>query len=112
LKVRHPGLKVIAFPRGAGVRYQGFAEAAGVDCVALDQSVDPDWAATHVQNGGCVQGNLDPALLVTGGQPLIDAARHIVEAFSQGPHVFNLGHGITPDADPANVALLVDTIRG
>ena len=111
LKVRHPGLKIIAFPREAGPRYQRFAEAAGVDCVALDSSVDPDWAATHVQNSGCVQGNLDPALLVTGGQPLIDAVHRIVEAFSQGPHIFNLGHGITPDADPANVELLLETLR-
>jgi uroporphyrinogen decarboxylase len=83
-----------------------------VDCVALDQSVDPVWAAAHVQTGACVQGNLDPALMVTGGQPLIEAVERIRAAFRRGPHIFNLGHGITPDADPANVELMLKTLRG
>ncbi|WP_313136831.1 uroporphyrinogen decarboxylase [Paracoccus jeotgali] len=111
LKERHPGIPVIAFPREAGPRYEGFARATGADCVALDQSVDPAWAAAHVQRDGCVQGNLDPRHMVTGGQALIDQTRRVVEAFRGGPHIFNLGHGITPDADPDNVALMVETIR-
>jgi uroporphyrinogen decarboxylase len=112
LKRLHPGLPVIAFPREAGPKAEGFARATGADCVALDTAVDPDWAAAHVQKDGCVQGNLDPALMVTGGQPLIDATRRIRDAFSGGPHIFNLGHGITPDADPENVTLLIETLRG
>jgi uroporphyrinogen decarboxylase len=59
-----------------------------------------------------VQGNLDPLLLVVGGRALADAARRTVEAFAGGPHIFNLGHGITPDADPANVEALLKAIRG
>ena len=111
LKRRHPGLPVIAFPREAGDKYTGFAKATGADCVALDNSVSPEWAATNVQCDGCVQGNLSPTHMVTGGQALIDETRHIVEAFSKGPHIFNLGHGITPDADPENVQLMIDTVR-
>ncbi|PPB80503.1 uroporphyrinogen decarboxylase [Albidovulum inexpectatum] len=111
LKQRHPGLPIIAFPRGAGDRYVGFARATGADCVALDQSVDADWAARHVQRDGCVQGNLDPSLLVTGGERLVEETRRIVRAFSGGPHIFNLGHGITPDADPENVRLMIETVR-
>jgi len=49
--------------------------------------------------------------MVTGGQDLIDETRRIVKAFSNGPHIFNLGHGITPDADPENVQLMIDTVR-
>jgi uroporphyrinogen decarboxylase len=60
LKARHPGLPVIAFPREAGQGYIGFARATGADCVALDNSVTPEWAAEHVQKDGCVQGNLAP----------------------------------------------------
>ncbi|MFZ5708369.1 MAG: uroporphyrinogen decarboxylase [Pseudomonadota bacterium] len=112
LKRRHPGLPVIAFPRGAGERYIGFARATGADCVAIDTSVAAAWAAANVQKDGCVQGNLDPALMVAGGQALVDEARRIVAAFSGGPHIFNLGHGITPEADPANVDLLLTAIRG
>jgi uroporphyrinogen decarboxylase len=111
VKERHPGLPIIAFPREAKDRYEGFARATGADCVALDNSVDATWAAAHVQVDGCVQGNLAPHHLVTGGQPLVDATRKIVRAFSGGPHIFNLGHGITPDADPDNVRLMIETVR-
>lgn len=112
LKERHPGIPVIAFPREAGDRYIGFAKATGADCVALDNSVSAQWGATHVQVDGCVQGNLASRHMVTGGQALIDETREIVQAFSGGPHIFNLGHGITPDADPDNVQLMIDTVRG
>ncbi|MGB3250839.1 MAG: uroporphyrinogen decarboxylase [Tabrizicola sp.] len=112
LKQRHPGLPIIAFPREAGPGYIGFARATGADCVAIDNSVSPEWAAENVQKDGCVQGNLAPEHMVTGGQALIAATRHVVKAFSGGPHIFNLGHGITPDANPDNVKLMIDTVRG
>lgn len=111
LKARYPNIPIIGFPREAGERYVGFGKATGVDCVALDNSVDAAWAAAHVQVDGCVQGNLASSHMVTGGQPLVDETRRIVKAFSKGPHIFNLGHGITPDADPANVQLMIDTVR-
>jgi len=111
LKARHPGLPVIAFPREAGEGYIGFAKATGADCVALDNSVSPEWAAANVQVDGCVQGNMDPRHMVTGGDELIEATRRVVRAFENGPHIFNLGHGITPDADPENVSLMMETIR-
>lgn len=112
LKERHPGLPIIAFPREAGPRYAGFAKAVGADCVALDQAIDTTWAAANVQKDGCVQGNLDPKLLVEGGQRLVDETKRVVAAFSQGPHIFNLGHGITPDADPENVHRMIEAVRG
>ncbi|MFS4581036.1 uroporphyrinogen decarboxylase [Phaeobacter sp. C3_T13_0] len=112
LKQRHPNIPVIGFPREAGEKYIGFANTTGVDCVALDNSVDPEWAAANVQVDGCVQGNLASRHMVSGGQDLIDDTRRIVKAFGNGPHVFNLGHGITPDADPDNVQLMIDTVRG
>lgn len=112
IKARHPGIPVIAFPREAGPRYAGFARATGADCVALDNSVSADWAAAEVQKDGCVQGNLDPRLLVTGGAALETETRRIVQAFSKGPHIFNLGHGITPEADPENVTRMLAAIRG
>ena len=79
--------------------------------MALDNSLSPDWAAKHVQVDGCVQGNLASSHMVPGGQALIDETRAVVKAFSSGPHIFNLGHGITPDADPENVALMIETVR-
>ena len=111
LKQRHPQVPVIAFPREAGDNYIGFAKATGADCVAIDNSVTPEWAASHVQVDGCVQGNLKSSHMVTGGQELIDDTRRIVKALGKGPHIFNLGHGITPDADPENVKLMIETVR-
>ncbi|HBT00369.1 MAG TPA: uroporphyrinogen decarboxylase, partial [Citreicella sp.] len=109
---RFPGLPVIVFPRQAGAQYVGFHQATGADCVAVDDSVTPDWAAEHVQVSGCVQGNLASSHMVTGGEALVRETRRVVEAFRNGPHIFNLGHGITPDADPENVQLMIDTVRG
>ena len=112
LKMRYPDVPIIAFPREAGNNYIGFAKATGADCVAVDNSVSPEWVAEHVQIHGCVQGNLKSSHMVSGGQALIDETRHVVAALSKGPHIFNLGHGITPDADPENVQIMIDTVRG
>ncbi len=111
LKKRHPGLPIIAFPRGAGERYVDMHAKIGADCMAIDNGVSADFAATSVQPGGCVQGNMRPDLLVTGGQELIDEAQAITRAFAKGPYIFNLGHGITPDADPENVQIMIDAVR-
>ena len=112
LKERHPGIPVIAFPRGAGGKYAGFHERTGADCVAVDDAVSAEWVAEHVQVDGCVQGNLKSSHMVTGGDDMIRETRRIVAALSGGPHIFNLGHGITPDADPANVQAMIDAVRG
>ncbi|MFK7877369.1 MAG: uroporphyrinogen decarboxylase [Paracoccaceae bacterium] len=111
LKAKYPHIPVIGFPREAGDGYIGFAHETGVDCVALDNSISADWGAAHVQNDGCVQGNLASRHMVSGGDDLVRETREIVKAFSNGPHIFNLGHGITPDADPENVQLMIDTVR-
>ena len=111
LKARHPDIPIIAFPREAGDKYVGFAKATGADCVAVDNSVGPKWVAQHLQKDSCVQGNLKSSHMVTGGQELVYEARQICTALRGGPHIFNLGHGITPDADPENVQLMIDTVR-
>ena len=111
LKARHPGLPVIGFPKGAGGHYPRFAREAGTDCVALDTSVPLDWARSAMP-GRTLQGNLDPLLMVTGGQALTDTTKQMVEEMAGHPYIFNLGHGITPEADPAHVDQLLKAIRG
>jgi uroporphyrinogen decarboxylase len=112
LNARHPGVPIIAFPRGAGERYVGLHAATGADCIAVDDGVTAEWAAANLQIDGCTQGNLKSSHMVTGGQTLIDEVKRTKAAFANGPHIFNLGHGITPDADPENVQLMIDTLRG
>ena len=111
LKQRHPGIPVIAFPREAGDGYIGFAKATGADCIAIDNSVSVKWVAQNVQPDSCVQGNLASSHMVTGGDDLIIETKRIVNALKGGPHIFNLGHGITPDANPDNVQIMINTIR-
>jgi len=112
IRAKHPDVPIIGFPRMAGGNYLPYVQATGVQCVALDTSVDPAWAARELQPHACVQGNLDPLLLVQGGDALTKAAKAVVEGFSGGPHIFNLGHGITPDADPDNVHRMLEAVRG
>ena len=108
---RHPAVPIIAFPRGAGLQYLDYALRVRPDCLALDTDVDPRWASRCIQPLCCVQGNVDPRLLVDGGPGLMGAVDEVLTSFSTGPYVFNLGHGITPDADPENVRLMIERVR-
>ena len=112
IRAEHPDVPVIGFPRGAGLGYRHYAQTTGVQGMAIDASVPAEMAAAELQPLTCIQGNLDPLLMVTGGDALVSATRALVDSMRNGPYIFNLGHGITPDADPANVELLLKTIRG
>ena len=107
----HPDVPIIAFPRGAGLKYIDFANETGANCIAIDHSVDPEWAAKNLQIDSCIQGNLNPKHMVTGGKALLEETTKILDCFSNGPHIFNLGHGITPDGKPENLQLMIDKIR-
>jgi len=108
---RHPAVPIIAFPRGAGAGLEGFVRGAGVDAISLDAAVPPRWAAERLQGKVALQGNLDPLLLVAGGRAMIEETRAILEAWSGGPFVFNLGHGIVPETPLEHVTLLSDFVR-
>lgn len=111
LQAKYPAVPIIAFPRGAGVRYLDYAIETGVEAVSLDSSIPPEWAAKELQPQSAVQGNLDPLVLIEGGKALEDATARILKALGRGPFVFNLGHGILPDTPPDNVARLSGLIR-
>jgi uroporphyrinogen decarboxylase len=112
-KVRsaRPNAKTIAFPKGAGHFYRGYKEKTGVDMVALDWSVPLEFAA-ELQKEGPVQGNLDPQRVVAGQAAIKEGVDRIMDVLGNGPLVFNLGHGITPDATPENMDFLVRYVRG
>ncbi len=112
LKAARPAAIVIGFPKGAGGKLPAYAREVGADAIGLDETVDPVWAHTHLPKDLPVQGNLDPLALIAGGPELIAAVNHIIDAFAERPHVFNLGHGILPDTPIAHVEQLVAHIRG
>ena len=94
LKESHPDTPVIGFPKGAGEKLVRYAERTGVVALGLDETIDPVWANEVLPKGMPVQGNLDPLLLLAGGDRLDAAIIHILESLQGRPHVFNLGHGI------------------
>jgi uroporphyrinogen decarboxylase len=110
VKARHPRVPIVGFPRGAGMMYADYARETGVDAVSLDAGL-PLAFAQAMQARLPVQGNLDPQLLVVGGEAMRRGARAIVAALGGGPFVFNLGHGIVPETPPENVAELVRIVR-
>ena len=110
LKVRYPEVPIIAFPRGAGASYQRFGRAVPVDGLSLDTAVPLGWAREALP-GVCLQGNLDPAALVAGGEVACREARRIIETLGDRPFVFNLGHGVLPQTDPEAVGALVDYVK-
>jgi uroporphyrinogen decarboxylase len=113
LKARHPTVPVIAFPRAAGLLYEDYIGAVPVDCIGLDQTVPLAWASARIQQdlSRCIQGNLDPQLLVAGGDALTAEVERILRAATGGPFVFNLGHGIPKTTPPEHVQALVKQVQ-
>lgn len=114
-KVRrdHHGKTVplILFSKGAGHALVSQAEA-GYDALGLDWTVDIAAAKAAVGDRVALQGNLDPAVLLSTPTQVRAAAQHILDAFGDSPgHVFNLGHGIDKDTPIENVAALVDCLQ-
>lgn len=110
VKSRRPNAKVIAFAKGAGILLKRYRQDTNADAIGLDWSV-PLSFAVELQKDGPVQGNLDPMRVVAGGAALRDGIDAILQALGQGPLIFNLGHGITPQADPQTVTELVAQVR-
>lgn len=108
----HPEVPVIGFPKGAGGKLRAYASETGVAGMGIDETVDPAWADRELPAGLPVQGNLDPLALVTGGDQMRESVLRILDAFSDRPHIFNLGHGILPDTPLAHVEQLVELVKG
>ncbi|QNM84060.1 uroporphyrinogen decarboxylase [Sphingomonas sabuli] len=112
LRDEHPDVPIIGFPKGAGARLAAYARETAVDCVGLDETMDPAWADRELPAGLPVQGNLDPLALLAGGEAMASAVARILEALSARPHIFNLGHGIIKETPIAHVERLVELVKG
>ena len=107
-----PEAKIIGFPRGVGAGLLRYVEQVPVDAVGLDWMVDRSFARDQIQWRMPVQGNLDPLVLVAGGAALDRAVDAVLEAFSERPFIFNLGHGILPQTPIAHVERMLARVRG
>jgi uroporphyrinogen decarboxylase len=113
LKEKHPKVPIIGFPRGAGGSSLWYATETGVDGIGCDTSMPPYMMGeAFADENVVVQGNLDPLLLVVGGEALDARVDEILERMEGKRFIFNLGHGIVPQTPPENVARLVKRVRG
>lgn len=112
LRDRHPDVRIIGFPKGAGGKLGAYARETGVDAMGLDETVDPAWADRELPVGLPVQGNLDPLALLAGGATLNGTIERILDAFAGRPHIFNLGHGILQETPIAHVEQMLGVVKG
>ena len=113
LRLRHPDVPIIGFARGAGVMAPIYADGTGVGGVGCDTSQQMGFARREISEarGLVAQGNLDPLLLVAGGELMDRRIDEITETMAGMPFIFNLGHGIVPQTPPEHVARLVERVR-
>jgi uroporphyrinogen decarboxylase len=104
-------IPLILFSKGANGHLEGLADS-GCDALGLDWTIGLGEARDRVGARVALQGNLDPATLAASPQAIREEVRRTLADFGEGPgHVFNLGHGITPDIDPDHVSVLVDAVH-
>ena len=105
------GVPTVVFTKGGGPWLESIA-ATGCSAVGLDWTVDIGQVRRRLGDGITLQGNLDPAVMLTNPTVIAEQARAIIDAMgSGGRHIFNLGHGITPEVPPEHVSVLVDTVH-
>jgi uroporphyrinogen decarboxylase len=113
-RVRAAGITVpiMGFPRGAGLNAIRYAHETGITGIAAGTQMPLDDYRATLPDGMPLQGNLDPLALRIGGTTLYRSVEAVLRDAAGGPHIFNLGHGVTPDVKIENVQAVVDHIRG
>lgn len=111
LRERHPSVPIIAFPRAVGPATLMYRRPETFSALSIDTGIGAHWAAKELQPHICLQGNLDPIMLVTGGEAMEREAIRILDKLGHAPFVFNLGHGVVPQTPPEHVARLVEIVR-
>lgn len=111
LKIKHPHIPIILFTKGGG-KWLKLQSATGCDALGLDWTIELSAAREEVGERVALQGNLDPTVLLTSPACIRSHVKQILGSYGYGAgHVFNLGHGITPDVPPEHVQVMVEAVR-
>ncbi len=111
LKKKYPHIPITLFTKGGGQWLPSIA-STGCDALSVDWTCDLNAARAQVGGQVALQGNLDPAVLLTSPDCIRAQVKQVLESYGHGSgHVFNLGHGITPDVPPEHVTVLVDAVH-
>lgn len=112
LKEAYPEVPIILFSKHAA-QWLHLQKDLNLDCLSLDWTVSLKQARAITEDKFALQGNLDPQVLLSNPEVIQRETKRVLEDFGDGPgHVFNLGHGLTPDIPPEHVAVLVETVKG
>jgi uroporphyrinogen decarboxylase len=111
IRTQYPDFPIIGFPRNSGTYLPWFVEQTKVTAVGLDWSVDLQWVNKVLPKNFPVQGNLDPVILLTGGEILQQKIHEIIDTFVDRPLIFNLGHGVIKETPPEHVAQLLAAVK-
>ena len=111
LRARGITQPVIGFPKGIGEGILPYADQVNINALGLDHGMDIRWAHKNLPTSLTVQGNLDPISLIAGGDDMCANIDDILAVFADRPHIFNLGHGITPATPIANVTRMISHVR-
>jgi len=104
-------IPVILFTKGAGPLLEDMSKT-GCDALGVDWTTELSAARIYTGDKVALQGNLNPAVLRESAEDIEAGVANVLASYGTGPgHVFNLGHGITPDIDPDNLGVLVDAVR-
>lgn len=106
-----PDIPLIGFPKGVGAHLIEYGSQCGFSALSLDGITPLDWAAKTLPSNLILQGNLDPLLLSTGGEPLKNSIKSIHQQMNKRPYIFNLGHGIVPQTPLQSVEDCVRWVR-
>lgn len=111
LRSRHPSVPGIHFGVGCSHLLEAMHDA-GADVLGVDQTIPLDEVRRRVGADVVLQGNLDPAAVLAGRDAAIAAADTVLEANAGHPgHIFNLGHGVTPQCDPDVLLAVVEHVH-
>ena len=104
-------MPVILFTKGGGQWLESIADS-GCDALGLDWTTDIGLARERVGSRVALQGNMDPAVLYSSPEAIRAEVRRIVDSFGAFPgHIFNLGHGITPEVSPDNARIFIEAVH-
>ncbi len=102
---------IIGFPKGIGEGVIAYTNETGIDALAIDHTTDPRWIDSVLPKNMPVQGNLDPLSLLGSKPEMLKSVDYILESFKNRPHIFNLGHGITPATPIASLENMVKRVK-
>ena len=107
---RENEIPTICFPKGLKNNYKRFVETVNPNGVNIDQEIDPVWAKNNL-NGLCIQGGMNPALLLKDESLVLRETERYLNIFKNNAYIFNLGHGILPETNPDIIRKIVDKVN-